>query len=199
MLAPILAAIIIILLIIYAAYPLLINKDFHGWANIALTVLILFTVIVVLFVILGHQKGNRIHFKTIPTMAEEATRNTEQKNIVNEEKSEEKNQEQTPAQNEQTTKQNQEAYTQPENTDAANAQETKTKPEEISDEEALMIIAKEYVEAEEAFKAAGASDYQQKAAQQIISRYDFTQEDWQTFLEDAARYDLFNKVKAEMK
>ena len=82
---------------------------------------------------------------------------------------------------------------------ATNTQETTANPEEITDEEALMIIAKEYVEAEEAFKAQGDKDYQQKAAQQIIDRYDFTQEDWQTFLEDAAKDDLFNKAKAEMK
>ncbi len=180
MLAPILAAIIIILLIIYAAYPLLINKDFHGWANIALTALILFTVIVTLFVILGHQKGNRISFKTIPTIAEE-TKNTPQEN------------KQEPA-----AWQNEEEPAQAENTTNANNAQT-ANPEEITDEQALMIIAKEYVEAEEAFKAQGDADYQQKAAQQIIDRYDFTNEDWQTFLEDAARYDLFNKVKAEMK
>lgn len=201
MLAPILAAIVILILIVYAAYPLLINKDFHGWPNIALTVLILFTVIVTLFVILGHQKGNRIHFKTIPTVAEEATDNSSEENTVTGYNSEEKEkeQEQTPAQNEQTTEQNQEPSAQTENTTVANVQEAKTNPEEITDEEALMIIAKEYVEAEEAFKAIGDKDYQQKAAQQIIERYDFTNEDWQTFLEDAARYDLFNKVKAEMK
>ncbi|MBR4507875.1 MAG: hypothetical protein IKP23_00135 [Elusimicrobiaceae bacterium] len=181
MLAPILAAIIIILLIIYAAYPLLISKEFHGWANIALTALILFTVIVVLFVILGHQKGNRIHFKTIPHVVEEATAPKQNE------------QEQQVTQNEQTTTQNQETSVQTENTAPA------ANPEEITDEEALMIIAREYVEAEEAFKAKGDSDYQQKAAQQIIDRYDFTNEDWQTFLEDAARYDLFNKVKAEIK
>ena len=48
-------------------------------------------------------------------------------------------------------------------------------------------IAKEYLQAEEAFKAQGHSDYQQRAAQQIRDKYDFTKEDWQTFLEDAAR------------
>lgn len=178
MLAPILAAIIIILLIIYAAYPLLISKEFHGWANIALTALILFTVIVVLFVILGHQKGNRIHFKTIPTMHEETTIDNSQEK--------EQATEKTPLQEEKATKET-----------ATEVQ--KVNPEEISDEEALMMIAKEYIEAEEAFKAQGDKDYQQKAAQQIIDRYDFTQEDWQTFLEDAAKYDLFNKAKAEMK
>ncbi|MBQ4493080.1 MAG: hypothetical protein II972_00535 [Elusimicrobiaceae bacterium] len=183
MLAPILAAIIIILLIIYAAYPLLISKEFHGWANIALTVLILFTVIVVLFVILGHQKGNRLHFKTIPTIHEETSLDKTQEEVK----------EQTPLQEEEKTP------TQVDNNLSAATQETKTNPEEISDEEALMLIAKEYVEAEEAFKAQGDADYQQKAAQQIIDRYDFTHEDWQTFLEDAARYDLFNKAKAEIK
>lgn len=178
MLAPILAAIIIILLIIYAAYPLLISKDFHGWANIALTALILFTVIVVLFVILGHQKGNRLHFKTIPTIHEQTT-------IGNSQEKEQAT-EKTPLQEEEATKE-------------TSADTQKVNPEEITDEEALMMIAKEYLEAEEAFKAQGDKNYQQKAAQQIIDRYDFTQEDWQTFLEDAARYDLFNKVKAEMK
>ena len=182
MLAPILAAIIIVLLIIYAAYPLLISKEFHGWANIALTALILFTVIVILFVILGHQKGNRINFKTIPTMHEEATIN----NLEGQEE------EQEPLQEEETATKETSAAT-------TNTQETTANPEEITDEEALMIIAKEYVEAEEAFKAQGDKDYQQKAAQQIIDRYDFTQEDWQTFLEDAAKDDLFNKAKAEMK
>lgn len=174
MLAPILAAIIIILLIIYAAYPFLTNKEFRGWANIALTVLILFTVIVTLFVILGHQKGNRIHFKTIPTMAEEAPYK----------KGEAKNQN-SPLEIEE-EKQN-------------FAKEQDNLSEEISDEEALIAITKEYLEAEEAFKAKGEADYQQKAAQQIITRYDFTREDWQTFLEDAAKYDLFNKAKEEMK
>ena len=179
MLAPILAAIIIILLIIYAAYPLLINKDFHGWANIALTALILFTVIVTLFVILGHQKGNRISFKSIPNMATEETANTPQ----------EQEEEQTALPEKET----------PAQTEATEETAKKTSnPEEISDEEALMIIAQEYVEAEEAFKAKGDKDYQQKAAQQIIDRYDFTTEDWQTFLEDAAKYDLFNKVKEDM-
>lgn len=172
MLAPILAAIIIILLIIYATYPLLSNKDFHGWANIALTVLILFTVIVTLFVVLGNKKGHHISFKTIPTIQETSTQS-------NSEENKEASKEQT----------NQEASSDEEISDE----------EEMSDEEALLAITKEYLEAEEAFKAEGYEDYQQKAAQQIIDRYDFTQEDWQTFLEDAARYDLFNKVKEDMK
>ena len=177
MLAPILAAIIIILLIIYAAYPFLTNKEFHGWANIALTALILFTVIVTLFVILGHQKGNRISFKSIPSMAEEAA------------SKEKAAPQKTPLQIEDEEEQ--------ENT--ATAKEEQKPAEEMSDEEALMEITKEYLQAEEAFKAQGHSDYQQRAAQQIIDKYDFTKEDWQTFLEDAARNDLFNKAKAEMK
>ncbi len=188
MLAPILAAIIILLLIIYAAYPLLINRDFHGWANIALTALILFTVIVTLFVILGHKKGNRIHFKTIPDMVETESPNKPHKNEGARETENWLEGNYTKGQKATTAQQ---AQTEP--------AKTTTNPEEMTDEEALMIIAKEYVEAEDAFKAAGHSDYQQKAAQQIIDRYDFTTEDWQTFLEDAARYDLFNKVKDEMK
>lgn len=180
MLAPILAAIIIILLIIYAAYPFLVTKGFKGWANIILTALILFTVIVTLFVILGHQKGNRIRFRTIPTMAEESAAKEQTKPEAKPLELDEEDQKQEDNQN-------------------ISAQETKTNPEEISDEEALMEITKEYLEAEEAFKAQGHSDYQQRAAQQIIDKYDFTKEDWQTFLEDAARNDLFNKAKAEMK
>ena len=69
----------------------------------------------------------------------------------------------------------------------------------MTDEEALMSITKEYLEAEEAFKAQGDKDYQQKAAQQIIDRYELTEEEWQLFLQDAAKYDLFNRAKAEMK
>lgn len=179
MLAPILAAIIIILLIIYAAFPFLSNKDFKGWANIALTSLILFTVIVTLFVILGNRKGQTITLKSIPTMAEEAAAREQER------------QEQQPSAQEQTQQEEASA-------DAQKPAAQKVDTDEISDEEALMAIAKEYLEAEEAFKAQGDKDYQQKAAQQIIDRYDFTQEDWQTFLEDAARYDLFNKAKAEM-
>ncbi len=166
MLAPILAAIIILLLIIYAAYPLLSNKDFHGWANIALTALILFTVIVTLFVILGNRKGQRISFKPTPTIQETTTNPQQEAN--KEQKANEVSSENSSAE------------------------------EEMTDEEALLAITKEYLEAEEAFKAQGEKDYQQKAAQQIIDRYDFTEEDWQTFLEDAAKYDLFNKVKEDM-
>jgi hypothetical protein len=168
MLAPIIAAIIIILLIIYAAYPFLSNKDFHGWANIVLTALILFTVIITLFVILGNRKGDKISFKTIPQIQEETrTKETEepQPSVVKQEPSK------TPEDD----------------------------LENITEEEALMVITKEYVQAEEAFKAQGDSDYQQKAAQQIIDRYKFTPEEWQSFLEEAARYDLFNKAKEEMK
>ena len=170
MLAPILAAIIIILLIIYAAYPLLSNKDFHGWANIALTALILFTVIVTLFVILGNRKGQHISLKPIPSIQETTTK-------------EEDN-------NKQTVKQEEQGNPTPIQED---------KEEEMTEEDALLAITREYLEAEEAFKAQGDKDYQQKAAQQIIDRYDFTEEDWQNFLEDAAKYDLFNKVKEEMK
>ena len=170
MLAPIIAAIIIILLIIYAAFPLLSNKDFNGWANIALTALILFTVILTLFVILGQRKGQRFTIRTIPSTQEETINSQENPALK---------------------------------TGAAAGQtfqDNKTQePQEISDEEALMAITKEYLQAEETYKAQGDKNYQQKAAQQIIDRYDFTQEDWQTFLEDAARYDLFNKAKEEMK
>ena len=178
MLAPILAAIIIILLIIYAAFPFLSNQHFKGWANIALTSLILFTVIVTLFVILGNRKGQTITLRSIPTMAEEAA-TREQEKQEKQSVAQEQTQEEASAEDQKPVAQ-------------------KVDADEISDEEALMAIAKEYLEAEEAFKAQGDKDYQQKAAQQIIDRYDFTQEDWQTFLEDAARYDLFNKAKAEM-
>ena len=174
MLAPILAAIIIILLIIYAAFPFLSNKDFHGWANIILTALILFTVIITLFVILGNRKGQRISFKSIPTIAAEEAASQERQKPAKEQVYKEETTQQEPS-----------------------TQEVNNSLE-ISDEEALIAITKEYLQAEEAFKAQGDSNYQQKAAQQIIDRYDFTEEDWQTFLEDAAKYDLFNKAKAEM-
>ncbi len=174
MLATILAAIIIILLIIYAAYPLLSNKDFHGWANIALTALILFTVIVTLFVILGNKKGQRISFKSIPTIQETTT-------------------EPAPKQEPEIDKEK------PAKQAVDSAEPTTKTEEEISDEEALMEITKEYLEAEEAFKAQGDKDYQQKAAQQIIDRYELTPEEWKMFLEDAAKYDLFNRAKEEMK
>lgn len=180
MLATILAAIIIILLIIYAAYPLLSNKDFHGWASIALTALILFTVIITLFVILGNRKGQHISLKPIPTVVQETN------------KTNEPNQKQEPeVKKEEPIKQT--------NTTGETVKPATETEEEMSDEEALMSITKEYLEAEEAFKAQGEKDYQQKAAQQIIDRYELTEEEWQMFLQDAAKYDLFNRAKAEMK
>lgn len=174
MLGPILAAIIIILLIIYAAFPFLTTKGFKGWAGIALTSLILFTVIVTLFVILGQRKGQTITLRTPQTIEQEAkTKEQEKENLKEESNSTVKEQD--------------------------SSQEEQSENNNISDEEALMILAKEYLEAEEAFKAQGYKDYQQKAAQQIIDRYDLDEEDWQAFLEDAAKYDLFNKAKEEMK
>ncbi|MDR0735133.1 MAG: hypothetical protein LBG16_05580 [Elusimicrobiota bacterium] len=55
------AVVIIIALIFYALRDLLIDKDFSAWTNIALTSLILFTVILSIFMILHNQpaQGSR--------------------------------------------------------------------------------------------------------------------------------------------
>jgi len=183
MLGPILAAIIIIILIIYAAFPFLETKGFKGWANIALTSLILFTVIVTLFVVLGHRKGQNITFKSIPAIAEETA--TRQEALEQKQQKQEQ-----PAK----TQENQEEVKEEE----TSASQQEVDYEDISEEEVALLIAKEYLEAEEYYKNQGDSDYQQKAAQQIIDKYELTEEDWQTFLENAAKYDSFNQAKKEM-
>ena len=184
MLGPILAAIVIIILIIYAAFPFLETKGFKGWANIALTSLILFTLIVTLFVVLGHRKGQNITFKSIPAIAEEtATRQEAQ---------EQKQQKQEQA------VQNQEKQEVAKEEEKPSASQQEVDYDDISEEEVALLIAKEYLEAEEYYKNQGDSDYQQKAARQIIDKYELTEEDWQTFLENAAKYDSFNQAKKEM-
>lgn len=191
MLGPIIAAIIIIILIIYAAFPFLETKGFKGWANIALTSLILFTVIVTLFVVLGHRKGQNITFKSIPAIAEETA--TRQEAL--EQKTRPQSQ---PIQNQKEAQEEEESQQSQANQSASSKPQQEVDYDSMTDEDVSLLIAKEYLEAEEYYKNQGDSDYQQKAAQQIIDKYNLTEEDWQTFLENAAMYDSFNQAKKEM-
>lgn len=195
MLGPIIAAIIIIILIIYAAFPFLETKGFKGWANIALTSLILFTVIVTLFVVLGHRKGQNITFKSIPAIAEETA--TRQEAL--EQKQQKQEQPAKTQENQEEEQEEEESQQSQANQSASSKPQQEVDYDSMTDEDVSLLIAKEYLEAEEYYKNQGDSDYQQKAAQQIIDKYNLTEEDWQTFLENAAMYDSFNQAKKEMK
>lgn len=90
------AAVIIIALIFYALKDLLADKDFSAWTNIALTALILFTVILSIFMILhkpsdfrdasGHQQPQQEEAAPAPqTPEEKAAQEQRAKEVVAEE------------------------------------------------------------------------------------------------------------------
>ena len=151
------AAIIILALVFYALKDLLIDRDFSAWTNMAITSLILFTVILSIFMVLCKK--------------EDGITDKKQKAV----------QEDYPA-------------SQP------SAEQTETAPaEEMSDEEAMLAIAKEYVSIEEDCNKNAPKDTvcSEVATNYIVGKYEFTETEWQAFLQTAAKDDLFNKARAQ--
>lgn len=153
------AAVIIIALIFYALKDLLADKDFSAWTNIALTSLILFTVILSIFMILHKPYSSSTRGAATPEQA----------------------QQETTAQNTQPL--------QPQNNNV----------EDMSNEQVMSAIAEEYVKIEDEYKkeVPNAKDSAQVASNYIMSKYNFTAEDWNDFLQYSARHDLIAKARAK--
>ncbi len=144
------ASIIILALIFYAIKDLLSDRDFSAWTNMAITSLILFTVILSIFMVLNKRDESSADKKD----------KTEQ-------------------------------------TEAASAEGTEAPQEEITDEQAMMAIAQEYISIEDdclknAPKDTVCADV---ASHYIIGKYEFTDTEWQAFLQTAAKDNLFDKAR----
>ena len=147
------SAIIIVALIFYASKELLIEKDLPSWTNIALTALILFTVILSIYMILRKPyDAEKAQAKTAP-------------------------QQQTSVQ-----------------------QPPVTPVEEMTDDDIMLAIAEEYLLAQDQYKLINpnATDSDKVATDFIVKKYDLTPEEWQTFLQDAAKNDLFTKARRKI-
>ncbi len=73
--------------------------------------------------------------------------------------------------------------------------------EEISPEhqEAAVAVAQEYIIMEDYYKRNSPElNSYDKAAEYIMKKYDFSQEDWSQFLDHASKYELFKKAKEKM-
>jgi hypothetical protein len=150
-----LAVIVIVALIFYAAKELLVEKDFPAWTNIALTALILFTVILSIYMILRKPYDANVPKDTAVT------------------------------------------------TEAAPTSSTLKTPmpeAEMTDDDIMLAIAEEYLIAQDQYKAEypSATDSEEVATKYIINKYEFTPEDWQTFLSGAANNDSFNNARARI-
>lgn len=144
------AAVVILALIFYAIKDLLSDRDFSSWINMALTSLILFTVILSIFMILNKRDPK----EESPKMVEKP------------------------------------AATQPE----------PQKPvEQMTDTDIMLAIAEEYTMMEDKYKIEYPSEDNpsKMAADFIIHKYQFTPDEWNSFLEEAAKNDLFTKARAK--
>lgn len=145
------ASIIILALIFYAIKDLLSDRDFSAWTNMAITSLILFTVILSIFMVLNKKED---------AMATEK----KEKQVATEE--------------------------------AAN-EDTQAPQEEMTDEQAMMAIAQEYISIEDDCNKNAPKDTvcADVASKYIISKYEFTDTEWQAFLQTAAKDNLFEKAR----
>jgi len=163
------AVIIIVALIFYALKDLLVDKDFAAWTNIALTSLILFTVILSIFMIL-HKKPSENVSVTWRHPADTSD-----------------------------TAQPGEPSAQPQ---AQQPSAPLNLPTQVNtDEEAVLAFAKEYVNIEEEYKKnnPNAKDAAQVASSYMKAKYDFSQQEWQDFLQKAAEINAFAKARAAIK
>jgi hypothetical protein len=141
------SVVIIVALIFYASKELLFEKDLPAWTNIALTALILFTVILSIFMLL--------HKPYDP-----------------------------------------DAQKKPSAQESAIPQPAEPEPK-MSDEEIMLAIAQEYMAAEEQYRLLNpnATDSEKIAKDYIINKYEFTETEWETFLQDAQKNRLFEKAR----
>ncbi len=82
-----------------------------------------------------------------------------------------------------------------------NTSATPAVTEELSPEhqEAAIAVAQEYIIMEDYYKRNSPElNSYDKAAEYIMKKYDFSQEDWSQFLDHASKYDLFKKAKEKM-
>lgn len=145
------ASIIILALIFYAIKDLLSDRDFSAWTNMAITSLILFTVILSIFMVLNKRDDAAADKKDKAEQAQEAS-------------SEENSQ---------------------------------APQEEMTDEQAMMAIAQEYISIEDDCTKNAPKDTvcADVASHYIISKYEFTDTEWQAFLQTAAKDNLFEKAR----
>ncbi len=146
------AAVIILALIFYAIKDLLSDRDFSSWINMALTSLILFTVILSIFMILNKRDPKDQTAKPVEKPAATQQQNIPQKPV-----------------------------------------------EQMSDSDIMLAIAEEYTMMEDKYKIEYPSEPNpsKMAADFIIGKYQFSPEEWNSFLEEAAKNDLFTKARAK--
>ncbi len=144
------ASIIILALIFYAIKDLLSDRDFSAWTNMAITSLILFTVILSIFMVLNRKDNSAPTEKKEKPAAEQAKQ-----------------------------------------------EEAQAPQEEMTDEQAMMAIAQEYISIEDDCTKNAPKDTvcADVAANYIIGKYEFTDTEWQAFLQTAAKDNLFEKAR----
>ena len=145
------ASIIILALIFYAIKDLLSDRDFSAWTNMAITSLILFTVILSIFMVLNKKDDSAAAAKKDKPAA----------------------------------------------TEEAKPEEAQSPQEEMTDEQAMMAIAQEYISIEDDCNKNAPKDTvcADVAANYIIGKYEFTDTEWQAFLQTAAKDNLFEKAR----
>lgn len=148
------ASFIILALIIYALKDLFGDKDLSSWTNMAITALILFTVILSIFMVLN-KKEDGISDKKPKTTEETSS---------------------TPQLNKSAT----------------------PEASEMTDDEAMMAIAKEYISIKDDCSKnppQPKADCDEVASKYITGKYNFTKDEWESFLQTAQQENLFDKAR----